>query len=150
MSDLPTPISPRELAVKWLDITVGNFADNLRKLRVVRSGALLASFRKEVIGGAQSDELKLRLSYALYGKFIDMGVGRGMGQGIRKGDDGFERLRNSRGRLRRQPRQPRPWYSTEIARQTYRLAELMLELRGRVAFTTIADALPAALTEINL
>lgn len=148
MSTDQPPISPRELAVKWLDLTVDNFIGNISKLRILRTGTLLASFRKEVIGAAEGDELRLRLSYALYGKFVDMGVGRGMGRGVRKADDGFDRLRNGRGQLKRQPRQPRPWYSTEIAHQTHRLAELMLELRGRVAFTTITDALPST-TQVN-
>lgn len=140
-------ISPRDLAVKWLDITVERFVTNLRQLRIVNTGTLLASFRKEVIGAAGSDQLRLRLSYALYGKFVDMGVGRGTGAGVRKGDDGYDRVRNTRGKLRRHTRKPRTWYSKEIAHQTHRLAELMLDLYGNVLIAKTTDALPG---EINL
>ena len=43
-------ISPRELAVQWLDITVERFVANMRKLKIENTGSLLASFRKEVVG----------------------------------------------------------------------------------------------------
>ncbi|MGI4870678.1 MAG: hypothetical protein ACRYFX_05800 [Janthinobacterium lividum] len=141
-------LSPRELATQWLDITVERFVANLRRLRVQDTGALLASFRTDVIGAAQGDQLRLRLSYALYGKFIDMGVGRGMGAGVKKGDDGYDRIRNSRGQFRRKKRQARPWYSTEMAHQTHRLAELVLDLYGTLALAKTQEV--ASQTSITL
>jgi hypothetical protein len=126
-------LTPHQLAQQWLDITVERFAANIQKLRIGSTGALLASFRKQVIGAAGSDRLRLRLSYALYGQFVDMGVGRGMAAGQRQGSDGYERVRNSRGRLRRHARRAKPWYSKEIAHQTHRLSELLLDLYGQVA-----------------
>ena len=135
-------LTPRQLAVEWLDITIERFMDNLRKLRINNTGALLASFKKQVIGEAQGDQIKLRLSYALYGQFVDMGVGRGMAAGQRKGDDGYNRVRNTRGQLRRHARKARPWYSKEIAYQTKRLAELMLDLYGQVLIPQALAALP--------
>jgi len=135
-------LTPRQLAVEWLDITIERFVENLRRLRINNTGALLASFKKQVIGDAQGDQLKLRLSYALYGQFVDMGVGRGMAAGQRKGSDGYERVRNTRGQLRRHTRKARPWYSKEIAHQTKRLAELMLDLYGQVLIPQTLSALP--------
>jgi hypothetical protein len=135
-------ISPRQLAVDWLDITVERFVANMRRLRIEDTGKLLASFRKEVIGAAEGDQLRIRLSYALYGKFVDMGVGRGHGAGVKKGDDGYDRLRNSRGKLRRLERKARPWYSKEVAHQTKRLSELMLDLYGQVLVAKTVDTLP--------
>ncbi|MGI4760908.1 MAG: hypothetical protein ACRYF0_09395 [Janthinobacterium lividum] len=135
-------LTPRQLAVEWLDITIERFIENLRKLRINNTGALLLSFKKQVIGDAQGDQLKLRLSYALYGQFVDMGVGRGMAAGQRKGSDGYERVRSTRGQLRRHARKARPWYSKEIAHQTKRLAELMLDLYGQVLVPNILAALP--------
>ncbi len=68
-----------------------------------------------------------------------MGVGRGMGAGITKSDDGYNRIRKNRGQLRRYTRQPRNWYSREMGYQTKRLSELMLELYGQVLITTATD-----------
>ena len=145
MSPQPTQL---ELATTWLDFTVDNFVDNMRRLRIRDTGALMASFRKQVIGSAEGP-LQLRLSYALYGKFIDLGVGRGYGAGVRKGDDGYERLRNGRGQLRRRERKARQWYAKELAHQTKRLAELMSELHGTILIATVAEALPTETVEIN-
>lgn len=134
-----------QLATQWLDITVERFVANIRRLKVVDTGALAASFQHQVIGAADGDVLKMRLSYALWGMFQDMGVGRGMGAGVRKGDDGYDRIRNSRGQLKRRQRKARAWYSKEAYAQTQRLSELMLELKGQVLLTTITQV-PAQTT----
>ncbi|PJJ59450.1 hypothetical protein [Hymenobacter chitinivorans] len=141
-------LSEHALALQWLDITVERFQANMRQLKIKDTGALLASFKKQVIGSADG-RLQLQLSYALYGKFVDMGVGRGMGQGVRKADDGYDRIRTSRGRLKRHERKARKWYSKELAYQTKRLAELMSELHGTILISAVTDALPET-THINL
>ncbi|MFC7669270.1 hypothetical protein ACFQT0_19375 [Hymenobacter humi] len=91
------------LANKWLDITVERFVENMLKLRITDTRTLLGSFQKQVVGAA-SGRLQMRLSYALYGQFVDMGVGRGMGKGVKKADDGYDRIRKTRG----QPAPPHP------------------------------------------
>lgn len=139
-------LSPHQLAQQWLDITVERFAANMRRLRIGKTGQLLASFRTEVIAAAGADRIRLRLSYALYGQFVDMGVGRGMGAGLRQGSDGYDRIRNTRGRLRRQQRRAKRWYSTEMAHQTHRLSELLLDLYGQVALATTRSAMPGETT----
>ncbi|RSK45167.1 hypothetical protein [Hymenobacter rigui] len=139
----------RVMADKWLDITIGSFIENMRKLRIRHTGALMASFKKQVIGAANG-RLQLQLSYALYGKFIDMGVGRGMGTGVRKGDDGYDRIRNNRGQLKRRQRKAKRWYGKEIAYQTKRLAELMSDLHGTLLISAVGESLPSETVEINL
>ncbi|OUJ71986.1 hypothetical protein [Hymenobacter crusticola] len=134
-----------ELATKWLDITITNFIENMRKLRIEDTGTLMASFQKQVVGSAEG-RLQMRLSYALYGKFVDMGVGRGMGAGVTKKDDGYDRIRMSRGRLKRYARKKRNWYATEMSYQTRRLSELMYELHGKLLLTTVNSALPSETT----
>ena len=146
MSANPTLVNELEVAQKWLDITITRFIENMRKLRINDTGALLASFQKQVVGSAEG-RLQLRLSYALYGKFVDMGVGRGMGAGVTKKDDGYDRIRKNRGQLRRHTRKPRNWYSREMGYQTKRLSELMLDLYGQVLITTATDV--AGETTIN-
>ncbi|QIX60859.1 hypothetical protein HER32_06585 [Hymenobacter sp. BT18] len=149
MNELNTQ-SELQLATSWLAITVEQFQANIRQLKIINTGALLSSFKTQVIGAAGGDELKLRLSYALYGKFIDMGVGRGMGAGITKRDDGYDRIRNGRGQLKRYQRKARRWYSKEVAYQMHRLSELMSDLKGRVVLSAALDAVPAGNVEINL
>ena len=131
-------VSELELAKKWLDITIERFIANMRKLGINNTGTLMASFQKQVVGSAEG-RLQLRLAYALYGKFVDMGVGRGMGAGTKKGDDGYDRIRKNRGQLRRHTRRPRNWYAREMSYQTKRLAELLLDRYGQVLIATATD-----------
>ena len=138
MSANPTLVSDLEVAKKWLDITITRFIDNMRRLRIQDTGALMASFKQQVVASAEG-RLQLTLSYALYGKFVDMGVGRGMGAGVRQGDDGYDRVRRNRGQLRRHTRKPRNWYSRELSYQTKRLSELMLDLYGNVLIATATN-----------
>jgi hypothetical protein len=144
MSTDPTQLHELEVAKKWLDITISRFIENMRTLRIQDTGALMASFQQQVVGSAEG-RLQLRLSYALYGKFVDMGVGRGMGAGVRQGDDGYDRIRRQ---LRRHTRQPRNWYSRELSYQTKRLSELMLDLYGNVLIATATNV--AAQTTLTL
>jgi hypothetical protein len=138
MSTDPTQLSELDVAKKWLDITITRFIDNMRRLRIQDTGTLMASFQKQVVGSAEG-RLQLRLSYALYGKFVDMGVGRGMAAGVRQGDDGYDRVRRNRGQLRRHTRKARDWYGREMGYQTKRLAELMLDLYGTVLIANTTD-----------
>ena len=138
MSTSPNLPTELEVANKWLDITIERFIENMLKLRITDTRTLLESFQKQVVGSAEG-RLQMKLSYALYGKFVDMGVGRGMGAGIRKKDDGFERIRNTRGQLHRHTRKPRNWYSRELSHQTKRLSELMLDLYGKVLIAKATD-----------
>lgn len=142
MNELNLDQQELEMARKWLDYTVESFIRNMRQLRIRQTGALMASFKKQVIGAA-SGRLQLQLSYALYDKFVDMGVGRGMGQGVRRGDDGYDRIRNTRGQLKRRERKAKKWLGKTLAYQTKRLAELMSELHGTILISQISDALPA-------
>ncbi len=139
-----------QIAQQWLDITVERFLRNIKTLRIGSTGELAASFRAEVIGAAGSDQIKLRVAYSLYGQFVDMGVGRGMAAGISKDQKDFEKKRNSLGQLRRHLRRPKPWYSKEIGYQSHRLAELMSEATGEILISTLASALPASASTINL
>lgn len=131
-----------EVANKWLDISIERFVANMRKLNINDTGTLLDSFKKQVVGSAEG-RLQMQLSYALYGKFVDMGVGRGMGQGVRRGDDGYDRIRQSRGRLKRYNRKKRNWYSREMGYQMKRLSELMSDLHGTLLISATSDALPS-------
>ncbi|MCA8830518.1 hypothetical protein [Hymenobacter pini] len=149
MSNQDALQSELEVAKKWLDITIERFIENMRKLRIEDTGTLMASFKKQVVSSAEG-RLQLQLSYALYGKFVDMGVGRGMGAGIRKPDDGYDRIRNSNGSLKRYKRKKRNWYAREIGYQTKRLAELMSDLHGTLLISAVSEGLPSETVQINL
>ncbi|MBJ6109425.1 hypothetical protein JAO73_10400 [Hymenobacter sp. BT523] len=134
----------RDLAEAWLTFSIEKFRANLKKLRIGSTQELYNSLAGELVSAAGGDELRLRLSYAVYGMFVDMGVGRGMGAGVTKaqGED-FARLRNARGQLHRHERKAKRWYSRQMGRETHRLSELVSELWGSVMLASVGSALPA-------
>jgi hypothetical protein len=133
----------------WLEFTLSNLRERLRTLKAVDTGALLESVKGIIVGGAGDDVQRLTIAYALYGQFVDMGVGRGMGAGVRKSNSDYARIRDERGQLHQHSRKARQWYSKEIGRQSVRLGVLLSEYYGQTTIVNITDALPAAV-EINL
>lgn len=130
------------LALDWLQYTIEKFRANIKKLKIHSTGQLYDSFQGTLVGGAGGDELKLRLVYALQGMYVDMGVGRGMGAGARKGSSDYNRLRNGKGKLNRHERKAKRWQSKQLAREQHRLGELMSDITGRTLIATVRMGFP--------
>ena len=140
----------RDLAEAWLKFSIEKFQANIKKLRIGSTQDLYNSLQGELVSAAGGNELKLRLSYAVYGMFVDMGVGRGMAAGVTKAQGAdFYRLRNAKGQLLRHERKAKRWYSRQMGRETHRLSELVSALWGTVMLATAASALPAEGIEIT-
>ena len=72
--------------------------------KVADTFALIKSIKTTVSGNA------LRLNFNEYGRFVDMGVGKGVPLGS-KGSDNFTKYRRVDGKLKFYGRKPRTWYS---------------------------------------
>ena len=141
----------RELAEAWLKFSIEKFRANLKRLKIGSTQDLYNSLAGELVSAAGGDELKLRLSYAVHGMFVDMGVGRGMGAGVTKAQGAeYARLRNKRGQLHHHERRAKRWYSRQMGRETHRLSELVSELWGTVGLATAAAYLPTEPIGITL
>lgn len=138
-----------ETVEKWLEFTLDDLRANIQRLKINDTGHLLASVQGHLVAAAGGDVQKLSIAYAAYGKFVDMGVGRGMGAGIRKRDSDYARIRDERGRLHTFSRRPRPFASKVIGRQSFRLSVLLSDYFGETITANIQDALPAQIT-LNL
>lgn len=133
----------REIGEAWLKYSIEHFRSNLKRLRIGVTDELDQSFTGDLVSAAGGDELKLRLTYAIQGVYVDMGVGRGMGLGVTK-DQGadYRRLRNDRGQLHRHQRKAKRWYSKQMAFEGKRLAELVSELWGKTMVASVSTAVP--------
>lgn len=138
----------RQIAEDWLKFTLHDLAENIRKGKIIDTKTLLESLGGSIQAGG-NDLLKARLSYAIYGKMVDMGVGRGMNAGVRRGQQGYEKKRNELGQLLVHKRRPRQWYSREIGKQKRALGQLMTRYYGRLAIAAATDELPGNST-LNL
>ncbi len=133
---------------KWLEYTLDDLREQLRKLNIQDTGHLLASVQGHLVAAAGGDVTKLSIAYATYGMFVDMGVGRGMGKGIRKRDSDYERIRDTRGRLLQHARKPRPWSSKVVGKQAMRLSIILSDYYGETTVASLSN-LPSQL-EITL
>jgi hypothetical protein len=127
---------------KWLEYTLDDLRESLRKLKIDDTGHLLASVQGHLVAAAGDDVQKLSIAYAVYGKFVDMGVGRGMGAGVRKRDSDYQRIRDERGQLHKYSRKARPWSSKVIGKQAMRLSIILSDYYGETTVASIQQALP--------
>ena len=135
-----------ETVEKWLEYTLDDLRASIRKLKINDTGHLLASVEGHLVAAAGGDVQKLSIAYAAYGKFVDMGVGRGMGAGIRKRDTDYTRIRDERGRLHQHTRQARAFSSKVIGKQSFRLSLILSDYYGATTIASIQNALPAQIT----
>ena len=110
---------------KFIDVAVVAFKESMDKHMIIGNDRLYNSFKKALFYTG-NNVLKASLSFYQYGRFVDMGVGKGMPIGGRQktGDESFFKKRNEFGQLHQLTRKPKLWYSKTKTRQTKRLREV--------------------------
>ena len=87
--------------------------------KVGNSGALLQSFQYNVLASAQGNVLKITLLFEYYGRFVDMGVGKGVKIGDVKESATSRRLS---GKMLGNRRSPKKWYSKTFHTEVMKLS----------------------------
>jgi len=129
-------IQPRyaEIATRWAQITIERFQKQF-PLQKIHQGSLYNSFGFQVQASSEGLQ-KILITYLNYGKYVDMGVGRGVAVGDR-GTSAFSRYRNSGGQLRNYKRKAKKWYSPVIFHEQVMLMHIMADQFGDAATSTI-------------
>ena len=78
MQTSQTKLSEREIAEAWAKITIIKWKKKLASNKIGDTGTLLKSFKYNVLASAQGNVLKITLLFEYYGRFVDMGVGKGV------------------------------------------------------------------------
>lgn len=112
-----------ETVLAWADIVIRNWEEKIHKLHVTDSYQLLNSFQHHVVLNANGDPLLVEFAFNFYGKFADMGVGKGtnlveQGNGLRK---------------------VKPWYSKTFFSEVKKLGEILAEKYARNAALIIVE-----------
>jgi hypothetical protein len=110
----------------WADIVTDNWFDKIDKLKIGYSFQLEESIRFELIGNSGNMPERVDFTFNHYGKFVDMGVGKGVEIGDVK----------DRGESRRRPKK---WYSKTMYAQIIKLREILAKKYGRVAAISIIE-----------
>lgn len=74
---MPTQ-SKYDMVLRWAEIVIERWQARMEALDVGDTGTLLRSFRAQVEHDANNDPTKVTFTFLLYGRFPDMGVGRGV------------------------------------------------------------------------
>jgi hypothetical protein len=115
-----------DAAVKgWADVAIQRFKEALTKQGVEEySRDLLESLVAE-LSRSGGDIEKVIIKFKGYGRFVDMGVGRGVAKG-EKGSKAFGKYRQDNGKLKKYGRKSKPWYSKTKTREVAILRELLV------------------------
>ncbi len=124
MKEQKKSLSERQIALALAPITVKLWRKNLSRMKIGKrsSGELFRSFQYKVIGSAGGDIQRIEFAFNYYGKFVDMGVGRG----TRLGDTPMSGTkRRFAGKFLGAGRVPKKWYSKTFFAESQRLAEIL-------------------------
>jgi len=94
MSGSPFKLSEREIARAWAQITIKRLRKKIDRIKIGQhsSGELFRSFQYNVLASSGWDVQKFEFAFKFYGKFVDMGVGRGTKLGDQPLSSGMRKL----------------------------------------------------------
>lgn len=136
MADIQAP--PVELTARaWAEILIERWKRKIRSLNIGYSQDLINSIMLEAMSVAQSGG-NIEFMFLYYGKFTDMGVGRG----VSLGDVGdLRRDRYLSGRQRGNYRRPRKWYTDVFYKEVTKLRYILAENYGIEVINSIIEAI---------
>ena len=125
-----------EIADAWAKITIKRWKKKMLTMKVGDSGELAKSFLYDVIATAQGDIVKIDFAFQYYGKFVDMGVGKGV-----KIDQVKENVTSRRleGKMLGNRRRPKKWYSKTFHSEVMKLSEILQEKYGHKGIVAITE-----------
>ena len=138
MQPTQTKLSEREIAQAWAQITVKFWRKNLNRMKIGQnsSGDLYRSFKFKVIAASGGNVDRIEFAFNYYGKFLDMGVGKGTKLGDRPVSRGSRVLAD---KMLGSVRKPKKWYSRTFYGEAHRLFEILQQEYGRKAQVVISE-----------
>ena len=129
MQTSQTKLSEREIARAWAQITIKRWRRKIDRMKIGQnsSGELFRSFQYNVLASSGGDVQKIEFAFRYYGKFVDMGVGRGTKLGDQPMSMGMRKLS---GKFLGMKRVPKKWYSKTFYSETQRLVVILQEEYG--------------------
>lgn len=128
----------RQIGDDWARITIDRMKTAFDKYKIKSRSHLYQSFQKSI--ASNNGVATIRISFLLYGKFVDMGVGRGVPIGDRN-TKAFKRSRNAKGQLNKYSRKQKPFYSKNIGKETMILGGILVNEYSR-SFNKLLDQMP--------
>jgi hypothetical protein len=118
-----------ELTVEaWADIVINNWLSKVDAMKINDTYSLSNSFIHHIISNAGGNIQRIEFAFNYYGKFVDMGVGKG----VTLEDAGITETR----------RKPRLWYSPTFYAEFKKLVQILAEkygIKGQMAIVENID-----------
>ena len=114
----------------WAQIVIEKWKLKIAALDIGRTGDLVRSFYYEVYNGANGNPEKIMMMFNMYGKYVDMGVGKEFAKGDWQRNDG---------RSLYTTRKPKEWYSKVFFAQIARLRDILAEKYSKAATDAIVN-----------
>lgn len=124
-----------ETVIAWADIVEKIWLDKIAKLGISSTYQLEESFRHEVLSNA-GNPVQIAFAFRFYGRFVDMGVGKGVSLGEVKEQAVSRALE---GRNAHNSRKPKPWYGKTFHAERIKLAEILAQKYAHKAALTIVE-----------
>jgi hypothetical protein len=102
---------PKISAKVWAKIVIEQWVRKIRQLKIMHTRSLLQSFHHYVNTQANGNPDLIIFTFNYYGKFVDLGVGKGVT---------YDKIELSN-------RKPKPWYSKTFYSQLMKLWEILQE-----------------------
>lgn len=138
MQSSQTKLSEREIAEAWAKITIIKWKKKLASNKIGDTGTLLKSFKYNVLASAHGNVLKITLLFEYYGRFVDMGVGKGVRIGDVKESAASRKLS---GKMLGNRRRPKKWYSKTFHAEVMKLSEIFAKEYGHRGVVAITENL---------
>lgn len=114
-------------AQAWADILIRNWFAKIERLHIGQTQELAASFINHVIENAGGSVDRIEFAFNYYGKFVDMGVGKG----ISLSDIGYVDS----------GRRPKKWYSPVFYSEVRKLTAILAEKYAMKAAISICETI---------
>lgn len=138
--ELSTIVAKHRTVEAWAEIAIKEFQKALDKKKIHDTRFLFESFKNE-LRSSGGDVQSVILRFAMYGRFVDMGVGRGVKAYERKSNKAnLIAAKRYGANVSYNRRQPRRWYNKTKVSQTLRLQEILIRDLGNEITTWIADS----------
>lgn len=140
--DIHDKINQRGIVDAWARYTIEKWQKAQGKRKIGKSGALKQSFSYELHRSGY-DISAVTMRFAMYGRFVDMGAGRGLkSYQVRSNLGNIIAAKRYGSEVSYVRRQPKKWYNKIRAAQTYRLGEIMSDANN----TMLLQALESSFT----
>ena len=136
------PLRPvEEVLSEWLSIAVERFQQSLKENKIGVTSSLFNSFLTNIIKNSEGKASRIEIEFLFYGRYVDMGVGKGFPIGSRGNFKDFNKHRKSNGQLHQVHRKPKKWYSKTKAYEIGKLTDLLAEQYGMQTAKAVESAL---------